>query len=77
MVGGPKESWAKYDALESSSFFWAPNGSEVFMAAESEILYTVSLLPGTVDGVAAYKSTKKGFRYLTPIPESLYTVYET
>jgi hypothetical protein len=77
MIGGPKESMAKYDSLASGSFFWAPNGSEVFMESESEILYTVSLLPGTVDGVAAYKSTKKGFRYLTPIPESLYTVYET
>lgn len=77
MVGGPKDSWAYYDAMEESSFFWAPAGSEVYMESESEILYIVSLLPGTVDGVAAYRTAPNGFSYLTAVPESYYTVYET
>jgi hypothetical protein len=77
MTGGPKESWALYNAMESSSFFWAPAGSEVYMESESEILYIVSLLPGVVDGVAAYRTASNGFRYLTEVPTSYYTVYET
>lgn len=77
MVGGPKDSWAYYDEMEESNFFWAPAGSEVYMESESEILYIVSLLPGTVDGVAAFRQAPNGFRYLTAVPESYYTVYET
>jgi hypothetical protein len=77
MVGGPKESWALYDSMEESDFFWAPAGTEVYIEAESEILYVVSLLPGTVDGVAAYRRAPNGFRYLTEVPADRYTVYET
>lgn len=77
MVGGPKESWDYYDEMEESSFFWAPAGSEVYMEDESEILYIVSLLPGTVDGVAAFRQAPNGFRYLTEVPADFYTVYET
>lgn len=77
MVGGPKDSWAFYDAMDEASFFWAPSGTEVYMESESEILYIASLLPGTVDGVAAYRTAPNGFKYLTAVPESLYTVYET
>lgn len=77
MKGGPKESWSIYDGMPEASFFWAPAGSEVFMESESEILYIVSLLPGTVDGVAAFRTAPNGFSYLTSVPESYYTVYET
>jgi len=77
MVGGPKDSWAYYDALRANDFFWAPSGSEVYMESESEILYIVSLLPGTVDGVAAYRTASNGIKYLTEVPSDYYTVYET
>ena len=77
MVGGPIESWAIYDAMEESRFFWAPSGSEVYMEGEQEILYIASLLPGTVDLVAAYRRAPNGFRYLTEVPADRYTVYET
>jgi hypothetical protein len=77
LVGGPKESWEYYDAMEDAGFFWAPAGSEVYIEAESEILYIASLLPGTVDGVAAFRTAPNGFRYLTEVPASYYTVYET
>ena len=77
MVGGPKDSWYYYDQMEESSFFWAPSGSEVFMESESEILYTVSLIPGTVDKVSAYRTAPNGFRYLTELTTNMYTVYNT
>jgi hypothetical protein len=77
MVGGPKDSWAYYDEMEASNFFWATPGSEVYMESESEILYIASLLPGTVDGVAAFRVAPNGNRYLTEVPESYYEVFET
>jgi hypothetical protein len=77
MVGGPKTSWEYYDQMEASDFFWAPPGSEVYMESESEILYVASLIPGTVDGVAAFRQAPNGFRYLTEVPSDRYTVYET
>jgi len=76
-VGGPADSWKYYDEMEEAGFFWAPAGSEVFVEDEAEILYIASLLPGTVDGVAAYKTAVNGNRYLTEVPANLYTVYET
>lgn len=77
VVGGPADSWKYYDEMEAADFFWAPAGSEVYMESESEVMYVVSLLPGTVDGVAAYKTGANGKRYLTEVPASLYTVRET
>ena len=77
MAGGPKDSWAKYDAMEESTFWWAPSGSEVYYEGEQEILYIVSLLPGTVDKVSAFRQAPNGFRYLTEVQEDRYTVYET
>lgn len=77
MSGGPKDSWKYYDEMEKSSFFWAPPGSEVYMESESEILYMVSLLPGTVDMVCAFRQAPNGFRYLTEVPTDYYTSYLT
>jgi|GEM_PF-2367174 len=77
LVGGPKTSWEYYDKMEASDFFWAPAGSEVYMEAESEVLYIVSLIPGVVNNVAAFRNAPNGFRYLTEVPTDRYTVYET
>jgi hypothetical protein len=77
MIGGPKDSWAYYDAMEASDFFWAAPGSEVYMESESEILYIASLIPGVVNGVAAYRTAPNGIRYLTQVPTDYYTVYLT
>jgi hypothetical protein len=75
--GGPADSWDYYNQMDSCGFFWAPAGTEVWIEAESEILYIVSLIPGTVDSVTAYRTAPNGFRYLTEVPEDFYTVYET
>jgi len=77
LKGGPKDAWWFYDKLDSTEFFWAPSGSEVYLANESEILYIVSLIPGTVDSVSAYRVAPNGFKYLTELPTDYYTVYET
>lgn len=77
LAGGPPTSWDYYDNMESADFFWAPAGSEVYIESESEVLYIVSLIPGTVDGVAAYRTAPNGQTYLTEVPEDYYTVYET
>ena len=74
-VGGPRDSWAYYDEMQEAGFFWAPAGSEVYLESEDEIVYIVSLISGTVDGVAAYKTAPNGKRYLTEVPTDLYTMY--
>ena len=76
-VGGPSASWQAYDAMESAGFVWKPSGTEVFLEAEGEILYIVSLIPGTVDSVTAYKTQPSGRQLLMEVPASYYTVYNT
>jgi hypothetical protein len=76
-VGGSSESWEKYENMESAGFFWAPAGTEVFLEGEAEVLYVVSLIPGTVDSVAAYRAMPSGRNLLMEIPTEYYTTYET
>jgi hypothetical protein len=75
--GGPTESQAVYDAMPTSSFFWIPPGTDVYLEDEAEILYIVSLLPATINHVAAYKSQPTGRKLLLEVPSDYYTVYET
>jgi hypothetical protein len=74
-VGGPRDSWWYYDRMESSSFFWAPAGTEVYLEGEEEIIYIASLISGSVDGVAAYKTAPNGKQYLTEVPTDYYSVW--
>lgn len=77
MVGGAKDSWAYYDEMEEAGFHWTPAGSEVFLESESDVLYIVSLITGTVDKVSAYRTAPNGIRYLTEVPTDYYTVQYT
>lgn len=77
MVGGPAASQKAFDDMPTSSFYWIPPGSEVYLEADAEILYIVSLLPGTINHVAAYKTQPTGRKLLLEVPSSYYTVYET
>jgi len=77
MVGGPHEAQAAFDAMPESSFFWIPPGTEVFLEDEGEILHIVSLLPGVVNNVAAYKTQPGGRELLLEVPSDYYTIYET
>lgn len=76
-VGGPAESWKAYEDMESAGFAWFPAGSEMYMEGEEELLYIVSLIPGTIDSVAAYRKQATGRSLLMEIPTDYYTVYET
>ncbi len=76
-IGGPAESWKLYNDMESSNFCWLPAGSEVYLENEAEILYIVSLIPGTVNSVAAYKQMSTGRQLLMEVPAEYYTIYET
>ncbi|MFA5344650.1 MAG: hypothetical protein WC315_00005, partial [Candidatus Omnitrophota bacterium] len=77
--------------MPTGNFCWLPAGSEVFLesdpdnpvhilaeATETEVLYIVSLIPGTVNSVAAYKKQQTtGRDLLMTVPSNLYVVYET
>lgn len=76
-TGGPRDSWDFYDNMEAANYQWIPSGTDVYMEAEAEELHIVSLIPGSVDAVAAYRTAANGQRYLTEVPASYYTVYET
>lgn len=74
-VGGTKDSWAYYNDMDGESFDWHPPGSDVFLVDEQESIHIVSLIPGTVLGVAAYKTLPNGKKLLTTVPPEYYTVY--
>lgn len=74
VVNGSGESWRYYKTFKKSRFIWLPPGTEVFLADEAEIVNIVSLLPGTVDQVAAYR-TFGDTTLLTEVPTDLYTVH--
>jgi len=77
MDGGPASSQAAFDNMPTSRFYWIPPGSEVYREDDAEILYIVSLLPSTIDHVAAYKLQPSGKKLLVEVPAAFYTVYET
>ena len=76
IVGGGGESWEYFSAFSRGSFIWLPPGTTVLLAEEAEILNIVSLLPGTVDQVAAYRNFADT-TLLTAVDTSLYTVVTT
>lgn len=75
--GGPVTSQQAFDDMPTSSFFWIPPGTDVYLEEDAEILYIVSLLPGTINHVAAYKTQPTGRKLLLEVPADYYTVYET
>jgi len=77
-MDGAEGSQKALDDMPTSSFCWLPAGSEVFMEGETELLYIVSLLPGTINNVAAYKKQQTtGRDLLMTVPTTYYTIYET
>ncbi len=76
--GGPTASQKAFDDMATSNFCWLPAGTEVFLESEAEVLFIVSLIPGTINNVAAYKrQTTTGRSLLMTVPTDLYKVYET
>jgi hypothetical protein len=76
VVDGAGASWEYYNTFEKGDFIWLPPGSEVVLADESELIHVVSLIQGTVDQVAAYR-TYGDTTLLTEVDPDRYTVYTT
>ncbi len=77
-MDGAELSQKAFDDMPTASFCWLPAGSEVFLEEETEVLYIVSIIPGTVNSVAAYKKQQTtGRELLMTVPATYYTVYET
>lgn len=74
--GGSGESWEYFNLFERSNFIWLPPGTTVLLADEAEVLNIVSLLPGTVTQVAAYRNFSDT-SLLTTVDTERYTVVTT
>lgn len=73
VVDGSGASWDYYNQFEAGSFIWLPAGTDVFLDAESDLVNVVSLIPGVVDQVAAYR-TYGDTTLLTEVDPDLYTI---
>lgn len=73
VVDGAGASWEYYGRFEKGNFIWLPPGSNVFLTSESEIINIVSLIPGSVSEVAAYRNFGDT-SLLVAVPTDLYTV---
>jgi hypothetical protein len=58
-------------APQVAQHFWADSGSRVVIASDEPITYIVSIIPGTVLAVKAYKNLE-GVRKLVNVPNSLW-----
>lgn len=74
--GGSGEAWEYFNLFERSNFIWLPPGTIVLLADEAEVLNIVSLLPGTVNQVAAYRNFSDT-SLLTTVDTDRYTVVTT
>ena len=78
VIDGAEASQKALDEMPTGNFCWLPAGTEVFLEAEAEVLYIVSLIPGTVNNVSAYrKQQTTGRQLLMTVPTEHYTIYET
>lgn len=68
-----KPQTSRPSASQVAQHFWAEPGSRVVMASDEPITYIVSIIPGTVLAVKAYKEFQ-GERRLVNVPNNLYTV---
>lgn len=74
IVNGAGASWDYYETFDKSHFIWLPPGASVFLTSESEIINIVSLIPGTVLEVAAYRTFAET-SLLIEVPTDLYTIH--
>ncbi len=76
VVGGAGEAWRLLGDMAESEFIWLPSGSDVYLNDVSTRVHVVSLVPGTVTGIYAYR-TFGANRQLTELPTDYYEVVET
>jgi hypothetical protein len=76
VVGGPGDAWRALGDMAESKFKWLPSGSDVYLEEDSTRVHVVSLVPGSVTGVYAYRQFGDN-RQLTELPTNYYEVVET
>lgn len=74
ITGGSAGSWDYYDSFEKGDFIWLPPGSEVTLSTEADLVHIVSMIPGVIDQVAAYR-TFADTTLLTALTTDLYTIH--
>ena len=76
VIGGAGEAWRNLGDISDSSFKWLPAGTRVHLESSSTRVHVVSLVPGIVTGVYAYR-TFGDTKQLTELPGTYYEVVET
>lgn len=76
VVGGAGDAWRALGDMSDSKFKWLPSGADVFLEENSTRVHVVSLVPGSVTGVYAYRQFGDN-RQLTELPTTYYEVVET
>lgn len=73
--GGSAASWEAYQNLKSGSMYLMRAGEKVFVKGDETCIYVVSIIPGTVTSVSAYKLDKEtNKKTLVAIPSDYYYV---
>lgn len=76
VTGGSAASWEYYDSMPKGDFIWAPAGTDVVLQEyDDDLVYMVSLVPGTVTQVLAYRQFGDQ-KLLSQVPTDWYTVEE-
>lgn len=76
LVGGSSSSWEYYDSMTRGRFIWLSPGTDVVLEQfTDDLVYTVSLVPGTVTQVLGYRRVGDQ-SVLTQVPTTWYTVEE-
>jgi hypothetical protein len=73
VIVGPGASWKYFETFKAGRFIWLPSGTDVFLESSSKITHIVSLVPGVVTQVAAYR-TFGDSKILTEVDPAEYEV---
>lgn len=76
VVGGAGEALRLLDEFESGEFKWLPAGTTVTLEEVSTKVHVVSMVPGIVTSVSAYR-TFGDIRLLAEVPTDYYVVVDT
>ena len=73
VVGGSSQAWKNLGEAESPGFRWLPAGTEVYLTSDATEVHVVSMTPGTIDAIYAYR-TLGDVSQLTELPTDYYSV---
>lgn len=73
VIGGAGDAWRNLGNMRSPGFRWLPAGTDVRLTNDATEVHVVSMVPGTVEGVYAYR-TLGDVSQLTELPTDYYSV---